>query len=388
MNMYKQLFFGIICVSYTCAIERITVIGIGRLGLCTALCFEKAGYSVMGVDVNQPYVDSINNKTLQSSEPFLQEYLAASKNFIATTSLDEGLQFSDIYFVVIDTPSASTPEAYDHSKLSKLLFEINKRKVHNKHLVISCTIFPGYIQQKATYLLRDCINTTISYNPEFIAQGAIIQGLQNADMVLIGEGSAQAGDMIEKIHHTVTNSRAQICRMSPASAEITKLALNCFITTKIAYANAIGDIADKTPGADKYAILAAIGKDSRIGSKCLQPGYGFGGPCFPRDNRALGSYARSLGLQPIMQEATDAANKLHADTQAESFMYTKQAEYTFDDVAYKSNCPVVIIEESQKLAVAEKLARAGKKVTIRDRADIIAAVQQAYGSLFKYEVEV
>lgn len=78
----------------------------------------------------------------------------------------------------------------------------------------------------------------------------------------------------------------------PPSAEITKLAVNCFVTMKVSYANMIGDIADATPGADKNHILQAVGADSRVGTKYLRPGYGFGGPCFPRDNRALGGYAR------------------------------------------------------------------------------------------------
>ena len=82
--------------------------------------------------------------------------------------------------------------------------------------------------------------------------------------------------------------------MSPESAEICKLALYCFITTKISFANMIGALADVTDAADKFDILRCVGDDQRVGPKCLRPGYGFGGPCFPRDNRALGAYARSV----------------------------------------------------------------------------------------------
>lgn len=108
--------------------------------------------------------------------------------------------------------------------------------------------------------------------------------------------------------------------MTAESAELTKLSLNCFITTKIAYANTIADIASKTPNANAVDILRAgsrasrvrvmfgrgsqcafaVGQDSRVGSKCIMPGYGFGGPCFPRDNRALGNYAKSIGVNPII----------------------------------------------------------------------------------------
>ena len=102
-----------------------------------------------------------------------------------------------------------------------------------------------------------------------------------------------------------------ICRMSPESGEICKLASNCFRTTKISFANLIGDIADRTPGADKHDICRALGRDTSIGPKCLRPGFGFGGPCYPRDNRALAQYAASVGIRATIPEATDA----HVHTQ-------------------------------------------------------------------------
>ena len=288
------LFIMIIFTESLLADSSITIIGIGRLGLCTALCFEKAGYNVVGIDINQEYVTSLNNKTFNSLEPHVNNLLQKSKHFRATCSLDEGLEYADIYYIMVDTPTTRAKEAYDHKNVNRVLAEINKRKVAHKHIVIGCTVFPGYIRNMGKDLLKDCINTTLSYNPEFIAQGNIVYGLQNPDIVLIGTESQEAGDAIEELYHNICLNNPKICRMSPDSAEITKLALNCFITTKIAYANMVGDIADKTPGADKYDILNAIGGDRRIGSLCLKPGYGFGGPCFPRDNRAFGCYAETL----------------------------------------------------------------------------------------------
>lgn len=89
---------------------------------------------------------------------------------------------------------------------------------------------------------------------------------------------------------------------------------------KISYGNMIGDIADRTAGAEKNEILAAVGLDSRIGSKCLQWGYGFGGPCFPRDNRALGYYAKSVGVEPLLTNAADRYNVIHAEIMAQSLL--------------------------------------------------------------------
>jgi nucleotide sugar dehydrogenase len=366
--------------------SAITVIGLGRLGLCTALCFEKAGYQVLGVDLSSNYVAALNHKTFTTNEPLTEEYLKNSLNFKATTALDHALDFSDIYFIVVDTPSGAY-EAYDHAKLSRLLSSINQRKIKNKHIVICCTIFPGYIKNVATLLLKDCENCSISYNPEFIAQGNIIANFQQPDMILIGEGSKAAGDHLEAIYRKLCLNTPIISRMSAASAEITKLAVNCFVTTKISYANMIGEIADNTPDANKFDILKAVGADSRVGSKYLVPGYGFGGPCFPRDNRALGAYAKQIGIEPLIPTATDSANKLHAQYMADKLIKRNLDSYIFEDVNYKDNCPVIIIEESQKLAVAEILAKRGCHVLIRDHAAVIAEVKEKYGVLFNYEIK-
>merc|ERR1711916_45239 len=102
-----------------------------------------------------------------------------------------------------------------------------------------------------------------------------------------------------------------------------------------------------TPNADKHDILEAVGADSRVGTKYLRPGYGFGGPCFPRDNRALGVYANRVGVKPLIPEATDNFNNFHAEFMAEHLLNQDLDSYVITDVAYKSKCPVDIIEESQ-----------------------------------------
>ena len=264
----------------------------------------------------------------------------------------------------------------------------NKCQLKNKHFVICCTVMPGYVRQTGRFLIRDCESCTLSYNPEFIAQGDVINGLLRPDMVLIGEGSKKAGDILEQMYLDMVENSPQVKRMSPESAEITKLAINCFVTTKVAFANMIGDCADRTEGADKHQVLSAVGADSRVGSKYLRPGYGFGGPCFPRDNRALGQHIRDCGIEPLIPMATDAANKAHTALQAKDLLDASKEgdKFVFTAIGYKENCTVPIIEESQKLYIAVTLARARRQITLRDRANLILAAQQAYGSLFEYEV--
>jgi len=365
--------------------KKITIIGCGRLGLCLALCFDRAKYDVLAVDIFPDYVRQLNDRSFNSKEPRVNEFLESADKFRATTDIKEGIDHSDILYVLVDTPSTGGNRHYDTSKLGNVLAAINSHKVQGKHVIIGCTIMPGYIRNVASHLLRDCA-VSISYNPEFIQQGDIIRGFLNPDMVLIGEGCPEIGDHMVQLYKDVCENEPVMGRMAAESAEICKIAINCFITTKISYCNMVGDIADRTPGAEKHEILAAVGADSRIGTKCLRPGYGFGGPCFPRDNRALGGYAKSIGISPLIPIATDEYNDLHTQIMIESKLAENCSEYTFSDVAYKPQCPVPIIEESQKLAVAAGVARAGKKVTIEDRDFIIACVRAEFGKLFEYRV--
>lgn len=373
------------CLVPACLVgQNITVIGIGRLGLCLALVFEKAGYQVLGVDLNSSYIDQINNKTFVSPEPLVTEYLKASQNFRATTSLEEGLEFSDLCFIAVPTNFERSVYNYNFDILSNLLARISSSHIANKHLVISSTISPGYIRDVARPLFDSCEHVTLSYNPEFIAQGDIIRGLESPDIVLIGEDSKEAGEMLESIYRTICSNEPYISRMSPDSAEIAKLALNCFVTAKIAFANLVGDIADRTPGADKDTILQCIGTDQRIGTKSFKAGYGFGGPCFPRDNRALADYADTIGIEPVIFRSTDKANEMHAEILARKYLEMNLPEYLFEDVCYKSRCPVPIIEASQKLAVAKKIAEEGRPVFIKDRPEVVQLVEAEYGVLFQY----
>jgi len=366
--------------------KNVSIIGIGRLGICFALVCAKKGLNVVGVDVNPSYVDSINNKTYTSNEPSVEQFLKEVTTLKATTNLDEAINHSNTIFILVATPSSGNEHHYDHSVLGNVLLALNARKVENKHIVIGCTVIPGYIAKVGRFLIKDTVNCTLSYNPEFIAQGDIINGQLKPDMVLIGEGSVEAGTEIQKVYEVICDNKPVFQRMSPESAEICKLGVNCFCTMKLSFSNLIGDIADRTPNADKLTICKAIGSDTRVGAKYIIPGYGFGGPCFPRDNRALGGYAKTVGVKPLLFDATDEYNILHTDYQLAERQALKKDVHVFTGVAYKDKTKVPIIEESQKLKIAVGLAKSGSKVVIRDYADIIREVQKEWGHIFTYEV--
>jgi nucleotide sugar dehydrogenase len=367
--------------------KNLTVIGIGRLGLCFALVLERKGFNVLGVDLNGPYVQRLNDKTFVSDEPSVTDFLRESKNFVATTNLAQGVAHSNVIFVLVDTPSTGNDRHYDHSKVGSVLLALNSMGVKDKHIIISCTVLPGYIAGTGRYLIKDCENCTLSYNPEFIAQGDIIRGQLRPDMVLIGEGSQAAGDILQAVYTQQCDNQPNFARMSPESAEICKLGVNCYVTMKVTFANLIGDIADRTPGADKLQICRAIGSDSRVGGKYLTPGYGYGGPCFPRDNRALGGYAQFKGIKPLLFSATDEYNATHTQLQIEQLLASPEREFEFEGIAYKPNTRVPIVEESQRLKIAVALARDGRRVTLVDYAATLNEVKKEYGGLFIYRAK-
>ncbi len=364
--------------------EKVTVIGVGKLGLCFALTLEKSGYDIVGVDVDEGYINSLNDKSFLSDEAGVNEYLSNAKHFFVTKELEFGLDHSNIIFLFVATPSLSSGR-YDHTQIERIISQLQDLGKNNKEkeLIIGCTTMPEYCDTLVERLRP--YGFQISYNPEFIAQGSILRDLVNPDMVLIGQGSEKSGDLIEKIYYNICENNPSIHRMNRKEAEITKIALNCFLTTKIAYANMVGDIA-KIAGCETEKILKSIGSDSRIGSKNLKYGYGFGGPCFPRDNKAFYTYADDLGYNAGISKATEKSNNEHLIYQKDCFVRDndKSRNYFFKNVTYKSGS--IIIEQSQKLLLAVELAKLGYKITITDSQKVIDQVVELYGDLFNYEV--
>jgi UDPglucose 6-dehydrogenase len=356
----------------------ISVIGIGKLGLCFALTAEQVGYNVFGVDVCSDYVNSINNKNFRSDEIGVDELLLDSSNFKAGIDIEEAINCSDYLFCFVATPSLDNGR-YDHSQIDRVVDELISFGVQDqkKHFIIGCTVMPGYCDGVFDKM-RD-YNYSVSYNPEFIAQGTIIRDQKRPDMVLVGSTDDDSSLFLEKLYDDICENKPKFYRMSCKEAEITKLALNCFITTKISYANMIGDLVDSV-GGNPDIVLGAIGSDSRIGYKCLRYGYGYGGPCFPRDNRALAIFSGDNNISATISRASDLSNKEHLEYMVSKYSGSDSVE--FDSVTYKPES--TIIEESQQLEYAVRLAKNGISVTINERSGVVDSVRKKYGDLFNY----
>jgi UDPglucose 6-dehydrogenase len=206
----------------------------------------------------------------------------------------------------------------------------------------------------------------LCYNPEFIALGSVVHDMLFPDVVLIGESDTEAGDRLAAISARLCENKPAVCRMSMINAEITKLAINTFVTTKISYANMLGEICERLPGADAVTVAAAIGMDSRIGSKYLRPSVGYGGPCFPRDNLAFVTLAAKLGARADLSAATDGLNRYQVERllQRLSGLATPPASIGILGLSYKPHTPVV--EESFGVALAAACVARGYKVAVAD----------------------
>lgn len=357
---------------------KIGIIGTGKLGLCKALCLDAEGYDVYCYDINLSYLEAIKNKTLQSNETSVQDMLSKS-NLKISNNEEEILQACEVIFVYIQTPSTSAGN-YDHSYIDNFVdkcIQFGKQPI-KKIIAISSTVMPEYTD--SVYNKLNEYNYDICYNPTFIAQGSIIANLINPNLILIGGSNRESLDTIEAIHKTIVKNDTTFHKMTPLEAEITKISINCFITTKISFANMVGDLL-MSKDINPEKVLDAVGADCRIGNRYLKYGFGFGGPCFPRDNKALNYYADSQGFNFQLCKSTDDLNKSHLLFQFNSLKDSnKPIEFTY--ITYKDNSD--ILEESQKLKLAVMLAEHGCKVIINERYYIIEKLKQQYGNVFEY----
>ena len=345
---------------------KIGVIGAGRLGICFALLCEQAGYDVLVSDIREDYVNDLNQKKITTNEPEVEDLLRVSKNFRATTNNKEVIDECDLIYTLVQTPS-NDDGSYDVSAVWSVVEDF-KDVEGRKYFVVGCTTNPGdcdLFQKKVP------TNVKVLYNPEFIAQGSIVSDLKQADMVLLGvdqhfENDRTVND-IRELYKRIQTTRAIVCTMSTKSAEITKIAVNCFLTTKISYANMLGDVLTMAGCGDEItAVLGAVGSDSRVGKKYLGWGLGYGGPCLPRDNRAFAHFAKGVGLEYNLGYVTDGFNNEHAKIICDYWdtMNSDKKPFYFEYITYKKGTD--ILTESQQYRLALDLLDRGHKVYIQN----------------------
>jgi nucleotide sugar dehydrogenase len=343
---------------------KIGVIGAGRLGICFALLCEQAGYEVVVSDCREDYVKDLQNRIIETNEPEVQRMLLESTNLTATTDNQKVIDECEIIYTLVATPSLPDG-SYDVSAVWDVVDDVKKHSglILGKTFVIGCTTNPGDCERIQKVL--DKYGIEVFYNPEFIAQGSIVHDLRRADMVLIGGNNNLVYADLCELYHKIQETEPKISFMSTTAAETVKLAVNCFLTTKISYANMVGEVMTLAGLGDEIDLaLQAIGADTRVGGKYLKYGYGYGGPCLPRDNRAFAAYAEKLGLEYNLGSTTDNFNDEHADFLVNYFIAknVEKLPFGFQSVAYKKGTDIVT--ESQQYRLCKNLLDLGYKIYV------------------------
>jgi nucleotide sugar dehydrogenase len=347
---------------------KIGIIGAGRLGLTFALLCEKNGYDVIVSDIREDYVFNLNQKICITNEPLIQSMLLDTTKFSATTNNIEVIKNSDLIFIFVSTPSTLVGD-YDTTKVFDIVsdfYSANSQDIqlYGKKVIVGCTTNPGDTEQVQQRL--NMFNVQVAYNPEFIAQGEIVKGLEQSDIVLIGTEYTELGDDLIDIYNKIQTTTVNAYVMSPKAAELTKIGINCFLTTKISYANMMGDIMIKSGLENEISmVLSAIGGDTRVGKKYMNYGFGFGGPCLPRDNRALGHYAKNLGMELNLPLTVDNFNKEHANFLKEYYIGKnpdKTVPFVMNYITYKKGTDIT--EESQQFQLCIDLLDEGYMLNV------------------------
>lgn len=370
---------------------KIGVIGAGRLGLTFALLCEKAGYNVLVSDKREDYVQNLNQGVCVTNEPMIQKMLFEVYDFSATTDNIEIIRECDVIFTFVATPSTMDGN-YDTSKVFEVandFFTASQLEipVYDKKFIIGCTTNPGDVEQIQDKLRM--FNIQVAYNPEFIAQGEIVKGLEQSDIVLIGTEYPELGNMLVKIYEKLQTTPVNAHIMSSKAAEVTKIGINCFLTTKISYANMMGDILMKAGlNAEIDTVLSAIGGDSRVGKKYMKYGFGFGGPCLPRDNRALGYYAKNLGMELNLPLTVDEFNKEHSTFLKDHYISlnpNKEIPFVMNYITYKRGTD--ILEESQQFKLCIDLLDEGYSVNVIEIDEVsknLQSLSESYNGRLKF----
>jgi UDPglucose 6-dehydrogenase len=366
---------------------RVAVVGLGKLGAPLAAVLASKGNDVLGIDVNPEAVRRLQEGVAPVDEPGLQELVSEFSDRLSATTDVGAAAGVDVSILLVPTPSDQRG-AFSNDYLLAALEEIGRGlagRDDDHVVVVASTVMPGSCDTVIRPALERASGRRVGealglcYSPEFIALGSVIRDMLEPDMVLVGESDARAGDVLERLYAGVCENDPPFRRMSLVNAELTKIAVNTYVTMKISYANALADMCERLPGADVEAVTDALGLDTRIGRKYLRGGLAYGGPCFPRDNKAFGVLARDLGAEPLLAEATDAVNAAQTDRLVRIVQSRLEAGNRVGILGLSYKPDTAVVEESPGIALARLLADAGYEVLIYDPVATEAALRALGG---------
>ena len=353
--------------------RRYSVIGLGKLGASMAAAIASRGHVVIGADIDPETVRRVRAGEAPVEEPGVAELLRAHGNRIeATTDTAAAVRETDVTFVVVPTPSEADG-SFSLAQARVAMEEVGRGLAGTAgyHLVVmSSTVLPGATRHGLVPVLEEASGRVagpdfgMCYSPKFIALGSVIRDFLNPDFTLVGELDPRSGETLEACYGELLENAAPCRRMSLENAELAKVALNTYVTTKITFANMLADLCERLPGGDVDVVADALGLDRRVGRQYLTGATSYGGPCFPRDNHALAFLARALGTSAELAETTDRLNRRETERLLDRIGEVRGRQVAVLGLAYKPETPVV--EESAGLAIVDGLVARGARVRAYD----------------------
>ena len=352
--------------------HKILCVGLGKLGLVfSQVVAEKIG-NTWGYDINQNVISSIlNNK--KSIEPKLNELLKKNKKkFKIVDNLYSGINSTNAAFLILPTPSKKNHE-FDNSYIESCLRKIGPHLRNKKNYLINITstVNPGSCEKFIKLLekykgVKHGKNFILTYNPHLIALGSIYNDILYSDLVLIGSDNKKGSDILKSIYKKFyPKELSKLMFLNLKEAEISKIAINSYITMKISYTNLLSQISDNTKNINVSKILNAIGNDKRIGKKYLSLGAMYSGPCFPRDNLNFIKFLQKTKVNYSLIRSTDLINNIQINRYLKIFnnekkIFKKKPVIGICGLSYKENTEVTT--KAPSIEIEKKLSKKYKFV--------------------------
>ncbi len=372
---------------------KVVSMGTGYVGLTTGVAFAYLGHQVVCFDVDRAKIDSLNHGKLPIYEPHLDELFNLATSNLKFTDKEEdiGLDFADVIFISVGTPSM--PDGRADMQYVQMAAEMIGRNLGDHFtVVVNKSTVPIGSGNWVSSLIRDAYlkqhgqkpdgRFAMASNPEFLRQGSALFDTLYPDRVVIGGEDTNALDMMTNLYRPILNQEfaapdflqrpehlggVPLLTCDLASAELIKYAANAFLALKISYINEIGMLATKV-GADITQVARGIGLDSRIGPRFLQAGIGWGGSCFGKDTAALVATASEYGLKmPIVESAREVNYQMRiwvVDQLLNELKILKGRKVALFGVAFKPNTDD--LRDAPSIDIARNLIQRGAKVSAHD----------------------
>jgi UDPglucose 6-dehydrogenase len=359
---------------------RIAVVGSGYVGLVTGACFAESGLNVTCVDLDFDKIYQLKNGSIPIYEPGLENMVRSNvekKRLSFSTEIKDGIEGSEVIFIAVGTPPGEDGSA-DLKHVLTVAKEIGS--IITEHIVVvTKSTVPVGTSEKIRNTIKaelDKRKVTIPFdmasNPEFLKEGAAVDDFLKPERIVIGIDNERTREIMNRLYMPFVLNNHPILFMDIASAEITKYAANAMLATRISFINEIANLCDIL-GADINNVRKGIGSDSRIGSKFIYPGTGYGGSCFPKDVKAIIRTAKDNGYELNVIEAVEKANEYQKNV-----IFNKITRFFDYDLKNKviaiwglSFKPKTDdIREASSIILIEKLLDAGAKIKAYDPAAI------------------